>query len=95
MTDFDLALAFVLEQEGGTSDHPADRGGLTHYGISRAAFGKRYPDFFEAPSIEKATTIYRRHFWHKPADGHGMAEPDLCASRLPRDLRDRKCWDSL
>ena len=40
MTDFDLAINYVLENEGGVVDDPNDPGGLTNFGISQ----KQYPD---------------------------------------------------
>ena len=33
---FDRAVHFVLAQEGGLVDDPADPGGLTHFGIALA-----------------------------------------------------------
>ena len=30
---FDLAYKFVADWEGGLTDDPADRGGITHYGV--------------------------------------------------------------
>jgi lysozyme family protein len=35
---FDKALAKTLAHEGGVSDHPADRGGLTKWGVTQAAY---------------------------------------------------------
>ena len=34
----DQALVFLLEEEGGWSDHPADRGGKTMYGVTQAVY---------------------------------------------------------
>lgn len=34
MATFEPAFNYVMENEGGLSDHPADRGGLTKYGIT-------------------------------------------------------------
>lgn len=34
----DQALTFLLEEEGGWSDHPADRGGQTMYGVTQAVY---------------------------------------------------------
>lgn len=57
---FEDAVAFVLDQEGGVSDHPADSGGFTRWGLS----SKSYPDLNLATlSKEKAVEIYRRDFW--------------------------------
>lgn len=35
---FDRALAAALAHEGGVSDHPADRGGLTKWGVTQATY---------------------------------------------------------
>jgi lysozyme family protein len=34
----DQALEFLLEEEGGWSNHPADRGGKTMYGVTQAVY---------------------------------------------------------
>ena len=39
MTQYDI-IERLIDREGGTSDHPADAGGLTRWGISKAAFPK-------------------------------------------------------
>lgn len=36
--NFESALAFVLEREGGYCDHPSDRGGATNQGITQSAY---------------------------------------------------------
>jgi lysozyme family protein len=38
MTPFDKALAVTLAHEGGVSDHAADRGGLTKWGVTQATY---------------------------------------------------------
>jgi len=59
---FTRALAFVLEQEGMDSDHSADRGGRTRYGISQ----KAHPDV-DVPGLtrEGAAQIYYEHYWRR------------------------------
>ena len=60
MTAFDRAIEFVLSQEGGFVDDPADPGGTTKYGISHRA----YPDIdIPAMTIDEARAIYRRDYW--------------------------------
>ena len=60
MTPFDRALGVVLGHEGGDSDHAADPGGFTRFGISQIAH----------PSVdvrnltrEGAAAIYRAEYW--------------------------------
>lgn len=60
MTPFDRALSVVLGHEGGDSDHAADPGGFTRFGISQIAH----------PSVDVrnltrdgAAAIYRRDYW--------------------------------
>ncbi|HEX7048605.1 MAG TPA: glycosyl hydrolase 108 family protein [Longimicrobiales bacterium] len=62
MDGFDHAVAIVLEREGVLSDHPADDGGLTKYGISQRA----YPHLdIRNLTIDQAIEIYRRDFWDR------------------------------
>ena len=59
---FEQAVGFVLEQEGGTSDLPADSGGLTKFGISK----HNHPDLDIANlTKEQAIEIYRADYWRK------------------------------
>jgi len=62
MAAFDVALAFVLEREGGATitDDPKDPGGLTRFGISKRA----YPDLdIRNLTQEQASAIYRNDYW--------------------------------
>lgn len=40
MTPFDRALAITLAHEGGVSNHAADRGGLTKWGVTQGAYDR-------------------------------------------------------
>ena len=61
MTAFEHAMEFVLSQEGGFVDDPADHGGATKYGISHTA----YPDLdIAALTLDEARAIYRRDYWN-------------------------------
>lgn len=40
MTPIDRALAITLAYEGGVSDHAADRGGLTKWGVTQAVYDR-------------------------------------------------------
>jgi len=57
------AVGFVLEHEGWAtiSQHPADAGGATRYGVSRAHHPEAWR--FGPPSLAQALAIYHRHYW--------------------------------
>lgn len=60
MNNFDLAVNLTLKKEGILSDHKDDAGGLTKYGISKAA----YPTLDIANlTQEQAVAIYKRDYW--------------------------------
>ncbi len=58
---FELALAFTLEAEGGSSNYDAaqDLGGPTVYGIAAAY----HPGIPWPPTLAEATEIYRAEYW--------------------------------
>lgn len=61
---FDEAFNLVLMHEGGYSDHPADPGGRTMYGITEAvarAYG--YTGEMKNLPVDVAKDIYRRQYW--------------------------------
>ena len=61
MSDFNLAIAVVLANEGGLVDNPSDPGGLTNFGISQ----RSYPDVdIRNLTRDGAAAIYLRDFWH-------------------------------
>lgn len=62
--NFDQAFAALLQHEGGFSDHPADPGGKTRFGITEAVareVGYR-GDMRELP-LDLAKRIYRDRYW--------------------------------
>ena len=64
MMDFDTAFNTLLKHEGDYSDHPADPGGKTRYGITEAVardVGYR-GDMRELP-IDLAKRIYKSRYW--------------------------------
>ncbi len=73
-TDFDRAVAWVLNQEGGyTAGLPGDPGGETNWGISKGA----YPDLdIKALTRDEAIELYRRDYWY--ASGADALSWPLC-----------------
>ena len=60
--NFDQAVQIVLAKEGVLSDDSRDPGGLTKYGISKAA----YPNLDIANlTVDQAIAIYQRDYWAK------------------------------
>ncbi|WP_237058296.1 glycoside hydrolase family 108 protein [Microbulbifer sediminum] len=61
----------ILRREGGFVDHPADRGGPTRYGITRAtlsAYLGREAQYAEVKNLERevARQIYQRNYFYQP-----------------------------
>jgi lysozyme family protein len=57
---FDEAFTALIGNEGGISDNPADKGGLTKYGISQ----RSYPnEDIRNLTLDRAKQIYFRDFW--------------------------------
>lgn len=62
--NFDLAFARLLEHEGGYSNHAADPGGQTRYGITQAVARRHgYRGDMRAFPLELARAIYRADYW--------------------------------
>jgi lysozyme family protein len=66
-TTDDAILAAILRREGGFVNHPADRGGPTHYGITQATLqawrGRAVSEEdVRALSVEEAKAIYRARY---------------------------------
>lgn len=71
----------VIAREGGYSDHPADRGGPTRWGITQAvARAHGFAGDMRVFPRAEAAAIYRRIYWHKP-NLHAVANfaPTLAA----------------
>lgn len=76
--DIDDLIAEVIAREGGFSDHPADRGGATRWGITeRVARANGYDGAMRALPRATAVAIYRRLYWLRPGF-------DRVAERMPR-----------
>lgn len=58
--DWEKAIEFVLDMEGGYTLDPSDPGGETNFGISR----KSYPNLdIKNLTVDQAKEIYRRDYW--------------------------------
>ena len=65
--DISTLIDEVIAREGGYSDHPADRGGATHFGITQAvARANGYAGHMKALPRAAAETIYRQLYWESP-----------------------------
>ena len=58
--DVTTAIRNVIGREGGLVDNPADRGGLTKYGISQSAYPKLD---IASLTADQAAAIYKRDYW--------------------------------
>lgn len=74
-SNFDKSLAFVLRDEGGNDDDPADHGGRTSRGITQREYdairkeaGLATQDVWTASDAEIAT-IYHDEYWMPECDG--------------------------
>lgn len=57
----------LIDREGDFVDHPADRGGPTRFGITKAvARANGYRGSMRALPAEEAAAIYRRLYWLRP-----------------------------
>ena len=65
----DEALNFLLEEEGGWSNHKADRGGATMYGVTQAVYNefrasvKRAKQTVRNITKEEAREVYDTLYW--------------------------------
>lgn len=81
--DFERALSFTFGSEGGLSDHPADRGGLTNMGITAGTLNRAYTrkivghNDVRRLTRAEAAKIYEEFYW-KPSCAGEMPWP-LCA----------------
>ena len=60
-------IGALIEREGGYSNHPADRGGATKYGITEAvARAHGYSGSMRELPRDEAAAIYKRLYWLRP-----------------------------
>ena len=65
--DVDSLISDVIEREGGFSDHPADKGGATRWGVTEAvARAHGYRGVMRHLPRDEAVAIYRRIYWLRP-----------------------------
>ncbi|KKN77945.1 hypothetical protein LCGC14_0355100 [marine sediment metagenome] len=93
---FQIAVAFVLEREGGLVDDPKDPGGITNHGISlrflKGVVPYATPVTVQDLSRETAIELYWEHFWETckcqslPAV-LGFAVFDCAVNQGPRTAR--------
>lgn len=75
----------VIAREGGYSNHPADRGGPTNFGITLSVAREQgYAGDMRSLPRRTAETIYRRLYWDRP----GYAFVAEIAPRLAAELFD-------
>lgn len=79
--DISALIDEVIAREGGYSNHPADRGGPTNFGITQnVARANGYMGDMRALPRSVAEAIYRRLYWDKPGYAFiGELAPDLAA----------------
>lgn len=70
MSAFKRCFAHTVGVEGGYSDHKADRGGATKYGITIATLGKHRAgrvskEDVKGLRLEEAERIYQRDYWNR------------------------------
>lgn len=81
MTQIDELIDDLIGREGGYANHPADRGGPTHWGITEAVARRQgYVGEMRALPRCDAAAIYKRLYWLKPRfDAVAAHAPALAA----------------
>lgn len=79
--DISALIDTVIGREGGYSNHPADRGGATRWGITEAvARAHGYRGDMRGFPRDDAVAIYRRVYWVRPGfDRIATIAPDIAA----------------
>ncbi|HEY6917331.1 MAG TPA: glycosyl hydrolase 108 family protein [Allosphingosinicella sp.] len=77
----DTLIDEVIAREGGYSNHPADKGGPTRWGVTEAvARAHGYRGNMQDYPREEAAAVYRRLYWLRPAfDRVAALAPRLAA----------------
>jgi len=80
MDDLEKSLDCLLEEEGGWSNHPSDRGGATMYGVTQATYNawrrqkKRPSQSVKKISKAEAKELYNELYW-EAASCHKLPWP--------------------
>ncbi|MFM2021640.1 MAG: hypothetical protein RJB02_1348, partial [Pseudomonadota bacterium] len=75
--NIDQLIDEVIAREGGFSNHPADRGGATRWGITEAVARRQgYMDDMRTLPRSDAAAIYKKLYWKNP-------QFDAVAARAP------------
>lgn len=79
--DIDDLIDAVIDREGGFTDHPADRGGATRWGVTEAtARADGWQGDMRDYPRDAAAAIYRRLYWLRPGlDRVGERAPAVAA----------------
>ncbi len=65
--DIDQLITEVIDREGDYSNHPADRGGPTRWGVTQSvARAQGYSGDMRALPRSEAAAIYKRLYWSAP-----------------------------
>jgi lysozyme family protein len=81
--DIDDLIDAVIDREGGYSDHPADRGGATRWGVTEAvARGSGYGGDMRAYPRDDAAAVYRSLYWIRPRFDDVASRASLIAAEL-------------
>jgi lysozyme family protein len=80
-TNIDELIEDVIEREGGYVNHPADRGGATHWGITEGVARRHgYTGEMRALPQSEAVAIYKQLYWLSPRfDAVAERAPALAA----------------
>jgi lysozyme family protein len=82
--NFDSCLKRLLQHEGGYSNHPADKGGMTNLGVTKAVWEEWTGHKVDEAVMRKLTQadvapLYKRKYWDKVCGDDLPAGVDYCA----------------
>lgn len=83
--NIDILIDDVIAVEGDYSNHPADRGGPTRWGVTEAVARRHgYAGDMRHFPYAEAAAIYKRNYWRKP----GFDKISIQAPQLAEELFD-------